>query len=79
MNHHFTLVCEAALIGNIPITGLSTRNNSAICGAILFSHLSVRELSVIFTSNSHSRHVADSMTNVAICYITLVRFIAAIE
>lgn len=28
-----------ALIGNIPITGLSTRNNSAICGAILSGHI----------------------------------------
>lgn len=57
------------LIGIIPITGLTTRNNSAICGAIL-STISAGVPSVIFTSNSHSRHVPDSMTNVAICCIT---------
>ena len=38
-NRHFTLVRGAALIGNVPITGLSIRNNSAICGAILSSHI----------------------------------------
>lgn len=30
---------NVALIGNIPISGLSTRNNSAICGAILSGHI----------------------------------------
>lgn len=54
MNHYFTLVCEAALIGNIPITGLSTRNNSAICGAILSSHIGQRTVSYFHLEFSFS-------------------------